>query len=218
MTAPTTMSGASVPAADRPLTAGDVPLLREGDVLRVVVAAARNEEWDGVKQPAIGEEVVFIKPSGSGGVSNCIVTSFDPTFGYRPGRFTFVRRPAASDEGVGVRPGGWLIREADGGWLWTGHRIAATAAMTEGHEVVSLAAIAPPPVSERERELEGALRLASDLHAAYEQLIYGLPKYLESQNLTDEENMIREAYITLDVTAHRLAALTAQPAGEPTHG
>jgi hypothetical protein len=77
-----------------------------------------------------------------------------------------------------------------------------------------LAALASPPVSERERELEGALRLASDLHAAYEQLIYGLPKYLESQNLTDEENMIREACITLDVTAHRLAALTAQPAGE----
>lgn len=59
-----------------------------------------------------------------------------------------------------------------------------------------------------------AFKIASDLHAAYEQLIYGLPKYLEAENLTDEENMIREAYITLDVTAHRLAALSTTPVAE----
>lgn len=57
---------------------------------------------------------------------------------------------------------------------------------------------------------DGALKIATDLHAAYEQLIYGLPKYLDAENLTDEENMIREAWITLDVTAHRLAALAAR--------
>jgi hypothetical protein len=62
------------------------------------------------------------------------------------------------------------------------------------------------------KEPDSALKIATDLHAAYEQLIYGLPKYLDAENLTDEENMIREAYITLDVTAHRLAAL--QPGGE----
>lgn len=56
-------------------------------------------------------------------------------------------------------------------------------------------------------ESDTPFKIASDLHAAYEQLIYGLPKYLDAENLTDEENMIREAYITLDVTAHRLAAL-----------
>jgi len=61
------------------------------------------------------------------------------------------------------------------------------------------------------KEPDSALKIATDLHAAYEQLIYGLPKYLDAENLTDEENMIREAYITLDVTAHRLAAL---PGGE----
>lgn len=55
-----------------------------------------------------------------------------------------------------------------------------------------------------------AFKIASDLHAAYEQLIYGLPKYLDAENLTDEENMIREAHITLDVTAHRLAALASK--------
>ncbi|MDX2334575.1 hypothetical protein [Brevundimonas vesicularis] len=57
-------------------------------------------------------------------------------------------------------------------------------------------------------QTDNAFKIASDLHAAYEQLIYGLPKYLDAENLTDEENMIREAYITLDVTAHRLAAVS----------
>jgi len=63
------------------------------------------------------------------------------------------------------------------------------------------------PVREEGGVVETALKIATDLHHAYEQLIYGLPKYLEAENLTDEENMIREAWITLDVTAHRLAAL-----------
>ena len=64
------------------------------------------------------------------------------------------------------------------------------------------------PVETLGETADSAFKIASDLHAAYEQLIYGLPKYLEAENLTDEENMIREAYITLDVTAHRLAAIT----------
>lgn len=57
---------------------------------------------------------------------------------------------------------------------------------------------------------DGAFKIATDLHNAYEQLIYGLPKYLDAENLTDEENMIREAWITLEVTAHRLAALATR--------
>ncbi|QBX38635.1 hypothetical protein E4M02_10970 [Brevundimonas sp. S30B] len=72
-------------------------------------------------------------------------------------------------------------------------------------EYLRAARPAATPGGERE---DSAFKIASDLHAAYEQLIYGLPKYLEAENLTDEENMIREAYITLDVTAHRLAALS----------
>ena len=40
-------------------------------------------------------------------------------------------------------PGGWLIRESDGGWLWTGTRMAATAALTEGLEVIDLRSLAP---------------------------------------------------------------------------
>ena len=44
-------------------------------------------------------------------------------------------------------------------------------------------------------ESDSALKIATDLHAAYEQLIYGLPKYLDAENLTDEENMIRDLRI-----------------------
>ena len=85
--------------------------------------------------------------------------------------------------------------------------------MRDAYRAMLAARPAPAPGGERE---DSAFKIASDLHAAYEQLIYGLPKYLEAENLTDEENMIREAYITLDVTAHRLAALSrpAPVAGE----
>lgn len=70
-------------------------------------------------------------------------------------------------------------------------------------------AAAPAPSSLAGGE-DSAFRVATDLHAAYEALIYGLPKYLEAENLTDEENMVREAWIKLDVTAHRLAALSPE--------
>lgn len=80
-----------------------------------------------------------------------------------------------------------------------------------------LAAISTPAQASESGGEDSAFKVASDLHAAYEQLIYGLPKYLEAENLTDEENMIREAYITLDVTAHRLAALSA-PQDAPGEG
>lgn len=32
-------------------------------------------------------------------------------------------------------PGGWLIKADGGGWEWTGVRIAAVAALTEGRKV-----------------------------------------------------------------------------------
>lgn len=64
---------------------------------------------------------------------------------------------------------------------------------------------------------DGAFKIATDLHKAYEQLIYGLPKYLDAENLTDEENMIREAWVTLDVTAHRLAALVTREEAPTSH-
>lgn len=66
------------------------------------------------------------------------------------------------------------------------------------------------PVREEGGAVDDVVKIATDLCHAYEQLIYGLPKYLDAENLTDEENMIREAWITLDVTAHRLAALATR--------
>ncbi len=53
-----------------------------------------------------------------------------------------LRAAPVREEGGAVSPGGWLIRESDDGWYWTGKRIAATAALTEGCEVVSLSALA----------------------------------------------------------------------------
>ena len=87
----------TTPEANRPLTSGDVRLLKAGDVLRCVKGPASNQEWEDVKQPCVGDVVTFIKPSGTGGVSNCIVTSFDPSFGFRPGRFEFFARPTQPD-------------------------------------------------------------------------------------------------------------------------
>ncbi|WP_313104537.1 hypothetical protein [Brevundimonas sp.] len=69
---------------------------------------------------------------------------------------------------------------------------------------------APSREPEGEAVDDGAFKIATDLHKAYEQLIYDLPKYLDAENLTDEENMIREAWVTLDVTAHRLATLATR--------
>lgn len=90
-----------------------------------------------------------------------------------------------------------------------------TALNTLGDDLRSLLALYATPdqpdtgdVAALRDDYRSAFKIASDLHAAYEQLIYGLPKYLEAENLTDEQNMIREAFITLDVTAHRLAALS----------
>ena len=47
---------------------------------------------------------------------------------------------------TGQGPGGWLIKDYADGWFWTGHRIAAVAALTEGHSVFDLTrqAYAPP--------------------------------------------------------------------------
>ena len=70
-----------------PLDGESVKLLVKGDMLRCIKGSDES--------PAIatGEVVSFIRPSGTGGVSNCIVTTADDSFGYRPGRFAFVARP-----------------------------------------------------------------------------------------------------------------------------
>lgn len=83
------MEAEKTPTPGIPLSAESVKLLKAGDVLRCVKGS------DEAPAIATGEIVTFIRPSGSGGVSNCIVTSADETFGYRPGRFTFIGRPDA---------------------------------------------------------------------------------------------------------------------------
>lgn len=87
---------------------------------------------------------------------------------------------------------------------------AAAQAKADQNGMFDVVPLTAAPVREEGGAVEAAVKIATDLHHAYEQLIYGLPKYLEAENLTDEENMIREAWITLDVTAHRLAALAAR--------
>lgn len=86
---------------------------------------------------------------------------------------------------------------------------AAKADLGRARDASPILSNSPAPAPEG-GAVETAVKIATDLHHAYEQLIYGLPKYLEAENLTDEENMIREAWITLDVTAHRLAALATR--------
>lgn len=68
-------------------------------------------------------------------------------------------------------PGGWLIRESDGGWHWTGTRIAAVAALTEGLEVVDLAVTRQSAADALEaaiRRAERAEAEAADLRKALE--------------------------------------------------
>lgn len=77
----------NTPEENEVLTAEGVKLLVKGDLLRCVKGS------DETPAIATGEVVTFVKPSNSGGVSNCIVTSADETFGYRPGRFIFIGRP-----------------------------------------------------------------------------------------------------------------------------
>ena len=44
-----------------------------------------------------------------------------------------------SGQGEGGGPRGWLIKDFADGWVWTGQRIAAVAALTDGHSVFDLA-------------------------------------------------------------------------------
>lgn len=103
-------------------------------------------------------------------------------------------------EGIGgIQHGTWRDEQ--------GHRLKDTPAWAAFYVAARNAAA---PVREEGGVVSEAVKIATDLHHAYEKLIYGLPKYLEAENLTDEENMIRKAWITLDVTAHRLAALATR--------
>lgn len=59
-------------------------------------------------------------------------------------------RPLTAGDANAPCPGGWLIKDFADGWIWTGHRIAAVAALTEGHAVHALARPATSAASEGE--------------------------------------------------------------------
>lgn len=258
---------------DRPLTAGDVPLLREGDVLKVV----RADAYMSKRAVNNGDLATFHASEEEPTLGIFISIKELPGAGMYPSRFTFVARPATSvaSEGEGDEPWGWnrevctgcsasltieeiksrgcvsccpdrrmvkvrdlvdayeaalasppsAASEGEGlKWPWSGddprHDEIRAAWEIYANEIVddagkidltdvdtcvsigamkalALAALASPP-SERERELEGALRRLVDNHGAYIEALPG------TSGVSDLE------------TARSL--LTAQPAGEPTHG
>ena len=121
------------PPTDRPLTAGDVPLLREGDVLRIVPGRIGAGELRTFLR-AWGEEIVEVE---------------DTDESYCPDCYNFISRPVKGVEPVAYR------------WMWPGTNewhYADYNLHPDAETVQPLyAALASPPVSERERELEGAL-------------------------------------------------------------
>jgi hypothetical protein len=170
------------PPTDRPLTAGDVPLLREGDVLDV--RSYGNEMKRAVLIRASAGDCLRVHEEGQAGPN---------VWGIH--RFSFVSRPAtsAASEGEGVNA---LVKEL---------RLAACGLFELKNDrgdygyfdtiADRLAALASPPVSERERELEGLVREFLRMSVG----IYGHPK--------DED-------YGLGLIHARARALTAQPAGE----
>lgn len=96
--------------------------------------------WSGGENPAPGMLVDFQDAGGEAYNVSSDDFGWDrdrpyPITHWRPSPHAPVSRPGDGVEGA---PGGWLIRESDGGWLWTGTRIAAVAALTEGLPVWSL--------------------------------------------------------------------------------
>lgn len=264
--APTTMSGASVPAADRPLTAGDVHLLREGDVLRCInpntIAHVR------------GREYVFDKRTqNASGSGNDIVLKGDLLSTWS-GIFTFVRRPAAStgDDwtewhgGENPVPGqradvkyrgseheGHITVDADArDWSHDrdhpssdiiSYRLSRPAASDEGVEPVAYrwmwpgtnqwhyadynlhpdaetvqplyAALASPPVSERERELEGAVARFLAVNDEFDRRAsLGMAGYIPALAGVKEKSAADLRTEGQQAVSDMRRLLTAQPAGE----
>lgn len=210
---PTTMSGASVPAADRPLTSGEDWI-----------------EWHGGENPVPGERV-DVKYRGSEHEGHVTVDAdvrdwshdrdhpSSDIIAYR------LSRPAARDEGVERA----LVdaQQCGVGFIVDGHRVAPERVTVcrggiEGEDLAGklkairdkflmatpdkdhtdyavmtrcIAALASPPVSEREREMEGALVALLDTSGARPDKGYHAIKYGDAVEKAE-------------------ALLTAQSAGE----
>jgi len=189
------------PPTDRPLTAGDVPLLREGDVLRCTNPHTRAH--------LEGEEYAFGKRTHNApGSGNDIVMKGD-RHGTWSGIFTFVSRPAtsAASEGETIERrfpalNDHLIRMAHTG---------STGSLYEWGDFFDClkAALASPPVSERERELEGALREA---RTTLSMLRRNVASEIKNHDGLFRWEGVPEAIDSRVSDIDR--ALTAQPAGE----
>ena len=167
-------AGAAQPPTDRPLTTGDVPLLRKGDLIKGPNGKTyRFEEW------------------GDGGFLTFIDEPYD---GFLATLCTFVSRPAS--EGVDSSHGSvydrllTLIHDRDEALRGDGQTDPSEIDETVLEIMKITNALASPPVSERERELEGALR--------------NLVAHTDGLTLPATAQIMRE----------RARALTTQPAGE----
>lgn len=149
---------ACTPPTDRPLTAGDVPLLREGDVLRD--SAGRTCTFDHMVR-----DDYLLARIGEGSSSGAGI-----------GAFTFVSRPAtsAASEGEAMRLVPDRVLTDAIYWMARGYERVHSMPRVSDTELANKiegakaalgrardAALASPPVSERERELEGALKRIS---------------------------------------------------------
>ena len=168
------------PPTDRPLTAGDVPLLREGDVLRCI--NPHSAEIHKLGTQYVFEELTGNKPGGGNDIR--LQGSRLSTWS---GIFAFVSRPAtsAASEVAPFAEGGIGHAMQERGHAYLNDYVLSTdGADYEPNEferslledfmsgllcdeamfgpvralLAQQAALASPPVSERERELEGALR------------------------------------------------------------
>lgn len=200
-------AGAVQPPTDRPLTAGDVHLLREGDVL---IAGHTNFHTIGelVRYAGLSmrtKYVCFIKIEGKPGH-------------YAPDTFTFIARPTF-DAVPAARPATSAASEGEGAeelrdsvaWLEKAFRKTAVGFSTSYRPTMNavhtvLAALASPPISERERELEGALREARDAVDFFDRV----------KAATQDEQIAvgRDHWNRMEAALRTVAALTAQPAEE----
>lgn len=216
------------PPTDRPLTAGDVPLLREGDLLRarngklLSYAYTDKKGWafcDGFGPPIDRdahtlESFTFVsRPATSAASEGEDKANHDCLAKRRPGEPMFILLGRDPDAHTIVQL--WADRRLAAGGdpdhcrmgYDTAERMAAYAKdpankPASAPDAVDYPALASPPVSERERELEGALRLAVTALSC-------LTFDDEIRSVIGNSNfeILRANYAALRV-------LTAQPAGE----
>lgn len=184
------------PPTGRPLTAGDANAIAEVAWNTARALSASEEEDDSGPWPPAAGLYSWQKDDSE----YCRAVEIAKAEAFLAAFF----RPAASDEGAGralkeLRFLANLERNTD--------RLGSV--MIANWIIQDLAALASPPVSERERELEGALlEMVGVVRAA------GVGNLMNGVQL----GQVAWGVKATDALARSDLALTAQPAGEPTHG